>query len=142
IRPSAAAGIGTEVRLSLEEPIHRDALAAEIAAAAGLVDPSRARIFVNGALINNARARMRRVARAEVGAGSAFGELELLLGRGHGIPPRFLVTQRGLLIAARHDGLSGGRGAGEMPPFSFAERSLHRDIVQAITAAGYGIVVD
>lgn len=133
IDPRELRGTGTAVRLELEQPIDRVVLAAEIAAAAGLVDPDRARIFVNDVFINGARDRLHKVARAPIGQGAAFGELELFLGHGAGIPPRLLVTQRGLLVAAPEDTRHGRRGA---------PRSLHGDIVEAITAAGYGLVAD
>ena len=121
---------GTTVRLTLERPVDRAALTAEIRSVAGFVDPARARIHVNGVLVNDARTRLRRVASAPIGDDGALGCLELFTGRGDGIPPRLLVTQRGLLVSDRADAFPG------------AERSLHRELARAIATAGYGLVVD
>jgi histidine kinase/DNA gyrase B/HSP90-like ATPase len=121
---------GTTVRLTLERPVDRASLTAEIRSVAGLVDPTRARIHVNGVLVNEARARLRRVASAPIGDDGTLGSLELYAGRGDGIPPRLLVTQRGLLVSDRADAFPG------------AERSLHRELARAIAAAGYGLVAD
>ena len=121
---------GTTVRLTLERPVDRAALTAEILTVAGFVDPARARIHVNGVLVNEARPRLRRVACVPIGAGGALGDLELFVGRGEGIPPRLILTQRGLLVSDRVDAFPG------------ADRSLHREIARAIGAAGYGLVAD
>jgi hypothetical protein len=121
---------GTTVRLTLERPVDRAALTAEVVTVAGFVDPARARIHVNGVLVNEARARLRRVASVPIGVGGALGHLELFTGRGEGIPPRLLLTQRGLLVSDRIDAFPG------------ADRSLHRELARAIGAAGYGLVAD
>ncbi len=128
IDPRQRPAAGTTVRLRLARPIPPAALAQEVAAVAGLVDPAHARIFVNGEPVNTARGRLRRVARVHIGGG--LGELELLVGRGDGVAPRFSVTQKGLLVIAN------------LEPFGVPERSLHRDLLRAITAAGYGVVAD
>jgi hypothetical protein len=120
---------GTTVRLRLERSIARGVLMEEIASAAGLVDPSRARIYVNDSLVNTARARMRRVARVAIAEGS-LGELELFVGRGEGISPQFVMTQRGLYVSSLPSAFAG------------ADLGLHRDLFRAITAAGYGVVVE
>lgn len=122
-------GPGTSVRLLLERPIPEGALAEEISAAAGLVDPAAARIFVDGELVNTARARLRCVARVPIGDGS-LGDLTLLVGRGDGVAPRFAVTQKGLLVVAH------------LEPFGAPDLGLHRDLLAAMTAAGYGLVAD
>jgi hypothetical protein len=119
---------GTSVRLLLERPIAPAALAQELAAAAGLVDPGVARIFVNDVVVNAARAHLRRVARVSIGEG--LGDLDLLVGRGEGVAPRFVLVQKGLLVSA----------SGEV--FGAPELSLHRDLLRAITTAGYGVVAD
>src|SRR5262249_13968210 len=93
-RPST----GTSVRLCLSRPIAPAVLAGEIASVAGLVDPARARIFVDGVPINTVRVRMRTAARLPIGDG--FGDLELLAGRGEGVAPRLSITQAGLLVIA------------------------------------------
>ena len=121
---------GTSVRLLLDRPISAVALAEEVSAVAGLVDPVVARIFVDGEPINTLRSRLRRVARVPIGEGGAFGELELLAGRGDGIAPRFVVTHKGLLVIPH------------LEPFGAPELSLHGDILRAVTSAGYGLVVD
>lgn len=126
----AVPGAGTVVRLSLEQPIARAALVEEVTAAAGMVDPAMARIYVNDVLVNLARSRMRRVARVPVGEGACFGKLDLFAGRGDGIVPRFAVTQKGLLVSA----------AAEV--FAAPELALHRDLLRAITNSGYGVVAD
>ncbi len=118
------------MRLTLERPVDRAALTLEIINVAGFVDPARARIHVNGVLINEARTRLRRVASVPIGEGGALGELELFAGRGHGLPPRLLLTQRGLLVSDRADAFPG------------AERSLHRELARAVGAAGYGLLAD
>lgn len=120
---------GTSVRLLLERPIPTAALAQEVAAVAGLVDPIVARIFVDGEAINTVRARLRRVARVPI-AGGAFGELELLAGRGDGIAPRFVVTHKGLLVIPH------------LEPFGAPGLALHADLLRAVASAGYGLVVD
>jgi hypothetical protein len=128
VDPRQRPPVGTTVRLRLERPIASAALAQEIAAVAGLVDPARARIFVNGEAINTARVRLRRAARVPIEGG--LGELDLLVGRGDGIAPRFVVTQKGLLVIPN------------LEPFVAPERALHRELMRAMTAAGYGIVAD
>jgi hypothetical protein len=119
---------GTAVRLTLARPLARTTLADELAAVAGLVDPAEARIYVNGDPVNTARSRLRRVARASMGGG--LGDLTLLVGRGEGVSPRFSLVQKGLLVVAN------------LEPFSAPERSLQRDLLRAITAAGYGLVAE
>jgi len=121
------------VRLLLGERISRSLLAAEIATAAAFVDPTHARIYVDGIIVNVARARMRRVAKVAINDAhlGALGELELWIGReGAGIPPQLTMTQRGLFVATRQD------------PFATAELGLHRDLMRAILAAGFGFIVD
>ncbi|MBV8656144.1 MAG: ATP-binding protein, partial [Candidatus Eremiobacteraeota bacterium] len=119
---------GTSVHLALSRPITKTALAQEIIAVAGLCDPAAARVFVNGEPVNTARARLRRVARVPIGGG--LGELDLLAGRGDGIAPRLAMVQRGLLVAAN------------LEPFGAPSFSLHRDLLRAFLASGYGIVAD
>ncbi|WP_437597385.1 ATP-binding protein [Sorangium sp. So ce590] len=124
---------GTSVRLSLAQPISRPALAAEVTAAVGLVDPAAARIYVDGALVNTARARLRRAAEAPLRlppSGELCGALELLVGRGDGIEPQLTITQKGLTVATRID------------PFPGPELGLHRELARAITAAGFGLVAE
>ncbi|WP_438023773.1 ATP-binding protein [Sorangium sp. So ce233] len=131
--PPRRPATGTTVRLSLAQPISRPALAAEIAAAAGLVDPSVARIHVDGALVNTARARLRRAAEVPLRlppSGELCGALELLVGRGDGVEPQLTITQKGLTVATRID------------PFSGPELGLHRELARAITAAGFGLVAE
>ncbi len=128
--PPPSTSPGTTVRLTLERPVDRAALTLEIINVAGFVDPARARIHVNGVLINEARTRLRRVASVPIGEGGVLGELELFAGRGHGLPPRLLLTQRGLLVSDRADAFPG------------AERSLHRELARAVGAAGYGLLAD
>ncbi|WP_437776671.1 ATP-binding protein [Sorangium sp. So ce1097] len=131
--PPRRPATGTTVRLSLAQPISRPALAAEIAAAAGLVDPSIARIHVDGALVNTARARLRRAAEVPLQlppSGEHCGALELFVGRGEGVEPQLTITQKGLTVAARID------------PFPGPELGLHRDLARAITAAGFGLVAE
>ena len=130
--PHVEGWTGTSVRLLLDEPISRSVLAAEVAAAASFVDPAVARIYVDGVLINIARTRMRRVARAHVGSTltGPLGELSIWVGRGDGALPHVTVTQRGLLVAVRQD------------LFTAPELSLHRDLARAIVSAGFGIVVE
>jgi hypothetical protein len=132
-RRSSRALTGTSVRLTLAERISRPLLAAEIAAAVGLVDPATARIYVNGTLINTARTRLRRVAEVPIrltpGSG-ALGQIELFVGRGDGIEPQLTIAQKGITVAGRVD------------PFSSQDVGLHRDLARAITAAGFGMVVD
>ena len=124
---------GTSVRLFLSDPISRSLLAAEVASTAAFVDPAHARIYVDGIVANVARSRMRRVAKvamedARVGS---LGDLELWIGRENaGIPPQLTVTQRGLVVATRQD------------PFVTPELSLHRDLMRAILAAGFGFTAD
>src|SRR6201999_2956597 len=84
-RPAA----GTSVCLRLARPIAPVALAQEIAAVAGLVDPVHGRFFVNGEPVNTARPRLRRVARSPIGG--PLGDLDLLVGRGDGIAPRLTL---------------------------------------------------
>jgi Histidine kinase-, DNA gyrase B-, and HSP90-like ATPase len=126
----SGARTGTTVRLALGEPFDRAVLAAEAVAVVGLVDLGRARIFVNGALINAPRARLRRAARAPIGEDGELGELDLLIGRGEGLPPRFLLTQQGLCVCPRLD-VFGGGGLG-----------LHRDLARALGAAGFALVAE
>jgi hypothetical protein len=121
---------GTSVRLLLERPISATALVEEIAAVAGLVDTAVARIFVDGEPINTARARLRRVARAPIGPGGVFGDLDLLVGRGDGVAPRCVVTHKGLLVIPH------------LEPFGAPELALHAELLRAVTSAGYGLVVD
>lgn len=124
---------GTSVRLLLGERISRSLLAAEIGAAAAFVDPSIARIYVDGVMINVAKARMRRVAKVAISDErlGGLGELELWIGReGAGTPPQMTITQRGLLVATRQD------------PFAAPDLGLHRDLARAILSAGFGFVVD
>ncbi len=124
---------GTTVRLVLDEPFGRSVLATEVAIAAAFVDPSVARIYVDGVVINVARSRMRRAAKVAISAAhlGSMGELELWIGReGAGTPPQVTITQRGLLVATRQD------------LFSAPELGLHRDLVRAIVSAGFGFVVD
>lgn len=128
--PPLGGATGTTVRLTLERPVDRAALVAEIRSVAGFVDPARARIHVNGVLVNEARARLRRVASAPIGDDDTLGCLELYAGRGEGVPPRLLVTQRGLLVSDRADAFPG------------ADRSLHRELARAIASAGYGLIAD
>ncbi len=130
IDPPPSSATGTTVRLTLERPVDRASLTAEILSVAGFVNPARARIHVNGVLVNEARARLRRVACVPIGAGGALGDLELFVGRGEGIPPRLLLTQRGLLVSDRIDAFPG------------PDRSLQREIARAIGAAGYGLIAD
>src|SRR5262249_39946621 len=87
-----------------------------------------ARLFVNGDLVNTVRARLRLVARVPIPGG--LGDLGLLVGRGEGVPPRFSLVQKGLLVMT------------SLEPFNAPGRSLHRDLCNAVTAAGYGIVAD
>ncbi len=121
-------GAGTTVRLFLARPIQPSALAHEIAAVGGLVEPARARIFVDGQPVNTARARLRCVARMPIGVG--LGEVTLFAGRGEGVVPRFTLAQKGLPVVAN------------LEPFGTPDRSLHRDILRALTSAGYGLVAD
>jgi Histidine kinase-, DNA gyrase B-, and HSP90-like ATPase len=146
-RPDMA-GLGTSVRLELERPVAREALAAEVAEVAGLVDPRAARILFNSAQINDALDRTREVARAAIGPGGALGELTLFLGRDGVLARRLLVTQGGLLIEAREAGVgrapsgsAAGRDPAALAPTNLdLERSVHRELLQALTAAGYGLV--
>ncbi|HVY46796.1 MAG TPA: ATP-binding protein, partial [Minicystis sp.] len=119
---------GTTVRIALAQPVDRAAIAAEVAAVAGFVDPSILRIYVNDALVNVARARARRVARVPI-EGSP-GDLELFIGRGEGIPPHVVLTQKGLSVAVRQD------------PFPGPDHALHRDLFRALAAAGYGVIAE
>jgi hypothetical protein len=122
---------GTEVRLALARAIPRSTLASEIASAAGLVDPEVLRIYVDGVLVNTARARLRRVARAQLNAlGKRVGEIDLFVGRGAGIDPWLTIAQAGLFVCVKQD------------PFTGPELSLHRDLFRALTGAGYGIVAE
>ena len=121
---------GTSVRLFLERPLSATALAQEVSAVAGLVDPALARIFVDGEPINTQRARLRRVARVPIGEGGVFGELELLAGRSDGMAPRFIVSHKGLLVIPH------------LEPFGSPELSLHCDLLRAVTSAGYTLVAD
>ncbi|WP_437568139.1 ATP-binding protein [Sorangium sp. So ce542] len=131
--PPRRSTTGTSVRLSLAQPISRPALAAEVAAAVGLVDPAVARIYVDGALVNTARARLRRAAEVPLRlppSGELCGALELLVGRGDGVEPQLTITQKGLTVATRLD------------PFLGPELGLHRELARAITAAGFGLVAE
>ncbi|AUX46263.1 heat-shock protein [Sorangium cellulosum] len=131
--PPRRSPTGTSVRLSLAQRLPRPALAAEVAAAAALVDPTAARIYVDGALVNTARGRLRRVAEVPLRlppSGEPVGALELLVGRGDGIAPQLTITQRGLTVAAQLD------------PFPGPELGLHRELARAITAAGFGLVAE
>jgi hypothetical protein len=136
--PAAAGGTGTVVELDLAEPLAPATIWAEVSAAASLVDPGVARIYVDDALVNAARARMRLVARIalppevlrQVLRGGGGSHLELYVGRGEGIPAWLTVTQKGLLVSSRKDA------------FGSVELSLQRDLYRAITSAGYGIVAD
>jgi hypothetical protein len=122
---------GTTVTLWLLRPMTRTALATEITAAARLVDPYVARIFVNDILVNTARAHMRRVARVPVQLrGASTGELALYFGRGDGVEPTWAVTQGGLLVTLRQDAFAG------------SDFALHRDLVRAVVAAGYALLVE
>lgn len=125
--------LGTSVRLVLSERISRSLLMAELVAAAAFVDPTVARIYVDGMLVNVARTRMRRVAKVPTQDPrlGPLGDLELWIGReGGGIAPQLTITQRGLLVAVRQD------------PFVTPELGLHRDLMRAILAAGFGFVAD
>ncbi|AUX25340.1 heat-shock protein [Sorangium cellulosum] len=131
--PQRRNATGTSVRLSLAQRVSRPALAAEVAAAVGLVDPNVARIYVDGALVNTARGRLRRAAEVPIAlspSGEVLGALELLVGRGEGIEPQLTITQKGLTVATRID------------PFPGPELGLHREIARAITAAGFGLVAE
>ncbi|WP_437314728.1 ATP-binding protein [Sorangium sp. So ce385] len=131
--PPRRSTTGTSVRLSLAQPISRPALAAEVAAAVGLVDPAVARIYVDGALVNTARARLRRAAEVPLRlppSGELCGAVELLVGRGDGVEPQLTITQKGLTVATRID------------PFPGPELGLHRELARAITAAGFGLVAE
>jgi Histidine kinase-, DNA gyrase B-, and HSP90-like ATPase len=125
--------LGTSVRLLLNERMSRSLLAAEVALAAAFVDPSLARIYVDGIVMNVARTRMRRVAKVAMvdpRLGS-LGDLELWIGReGAGIAPQLTMTQRGLLVATRQE------------PFVAPELGLHRELMRAILAAGFGFTAD
>ncbi|WP_437276253.1 ATP-binding protein [Sorangium sp. So ce375] len=124
---------GTSVRLSLAQQISRPALAAEVTAAVGLVDAAVARIYVDGALVNTARGRLRRGAEVPLRlppSGELCGAVELLVGRGEGIEPQLTITQKGLTVATRID------------PFPGPELGLHRELARAITAAGFGLVAE
>lgn len=125
--------LGTSVHLFLSERINRSLLAAEVITAAAFVDPSLARIYVDGIVVNLARTRMRRVAKVAMTDPhlGALGELELWIGReGAGVPPQLTVTQRGLLVSTRQD------------PFVAPELGLHRDLMRAILSAGFGFTAD
>lgn len=125
--------LGTTVRLFLSERISRSLLMAELVTAAAFVDPTVARIYVDGMLVNVARTRMRRVAKVPMQDPrlGPLGDMELWIGReGGGIAPQMTITQRGLLVAVRQD------------PFVTPELGLHRDLMRAILAAGFGFVVD
>ncbi|WP_437965505.1 ATP-binding protein [Sorangium sp. So ce260] len=131
--PPRRPATGTSVRLSLAQPISRPALAAEVTAAVGLVDPAIARIYVDGALVNTARGRLRRAAEVPLRlppSGELCGAIELLVGRGEGIEPQLTITQKGLTVATRID------------PFSGPELGLHRELARAITAAGFGLIAE
>ncbi|WP_437587178.1 ATP-binding protein [Sorangium sp. So ce1000] len=131
--PPRRPATGTSVRLSLAQQISRPALAAEVSAAVGLVDPTVARIYVDGALVNTARARLRRAAEVPLRlppSGELCGAVELLVGRGDGIEPQLTITQKGLTVATRID------------PFPGPELGLHRELARAIMAAGFGLVAE
>jgi len=131
---------GTSVRLLLAAPTTRAAVATELMSAVGLVDPVDARIYLNGALVNTARGRLRRVARAPIALGAhgmgarspgqSAGELTLYLGRGEGIEPQLTFVQKGLTVSSRMD------------PFLGLDLGLHRDLARAITAAGFGLIAE
>jgi hypothetical protein len=122
---------GTSVLLRLAQPVPRAVLAAEITQVAGLVDASACRIYVDDALVNTARGRMRRVASAPVETPrGSLGELDLYLGQEGTFGQEIAITQAGLLVAARAE------------PFAGAELALHRDLSHALALAGYGLVVD
>ena len=121
---------GTSVRLMLGKPILPATLAEHVATVAGLVDPLRASIFVNDVAINTVRPRLRRAASVTLNHHGEQGELELLVGRGDGIAPVLVVTQKGLSISRSSD-------AFDAPGYS-----LHKDLLRAVNNAGYGIVVD
>jgi hypothetical protein len=125
-----AAATGTTVRLLLDHPVARPALAQAVGAVAGLVDPAIARIMVNGEPANTARARMRRVARVPVGQAGELGDLTLYAGQGDGIASRFTLTQKGLLVATN------------IEPFGAPALALHRELHRALAAAGYGLAAD
>jgi hypothetical protein len=120
---------GTSVRLLLERPVSAAALTDELFTAAGLVDTAAARIFADGEPVNTARARLRRAARVPI-AGGAYGELTLFAGRGDRIAPRFVLTQKGLLVSPH------------VEPFGAPDLALHRDLMHALTGAGYGLVAE
>lgn len=128
---------GTSVRLLLGAPTTRAAVATELTAAVGLVDPVDARIYLNGTLVNTSRSRLRRVARAPIALGLGarpssltHGDLVLYLGRGEGIEPQLTFVQKGLTVSSRMD------------PFLGLELGLHRDLARAITAAGFGLIAE
>src|SRR5262249_53582605 len=79
--------------------------------------------------VNTARTRLRRVARALIGS-DGYGDVELFIGRGEGIDPWLAVTQGGLLVGVRQE------------PFTGPELALHRELLRAILAAGYGLVAE
>jgi hypothetical protein len=130
IEPHRRPPPGTTVRLLLDRPVARSSLAQAVAAVAGLVDPAAARILVNGEPANTARARMRRVARVPVGDHGELGELTLFAGQGEGIAARFVLTQKGLLVAPN------------IEPFGAPAHALHRELYRALAAAGYGLAAD
>ncbi len=118
---------GTEVRLELERPLGRGELELQLGRVAGLVDLARARIYVNGSLVNTRRQHLQRPASAEV---EGYGPLTLALGRGDVIEPCVMLTQAGLLVSSRSD------------PFCRGELALHREIAGAITSSGRAIVIE
>src|SRR5262249_22783521 len=108
---------GTEVRLRPTRPIPRSAIASEVFAAAGLVDPDVLLIDVDDLLVTTARSGWGRVARTPIGgrtesahAGARSGlkpagpgELELFVGRGDGAPPWMTIAQAGLFVGMRQE---------------------------------------
>jgi hypothetical protein len=129
--PATPSPTGTSVLLRLARPVARAAFAAEIAEVARLVDPAVARIYVDDAPVNTARARMRRVASAPIeGPHGALGELAVYLSHGEIGRAEMSLTQAGLLVSPRID------------PFPGAELALHRDVARALGQAGSILVVD
>jgi hypothetical protein len=124
---------GTFVRLALSRPLTPALLLSEVASVAGLVDPESLAIYVDDALVNTARTKLRHVARAPVeapDASDALGVVDLYVGHADGIDPVLTIVQGGLRVAARQE------------PFVGANLSLHRDLVRAICASGAGLVAE
>lgn len=130
--PRVEGWTGTSVRLVLEEPVSRAALVSDVTTAAAFVDPSVARIYVDGVLVNVARTRMRRASRASIDRTviGPLGEVSLWVGREPFASPQIAITQRGLLVSLRQD------------LFTAPDLSLHRDLARAIVSAGFGVVVE